>query len=42
MSVLIASRKLYNEALEELVAHYQETGKHLNLFEQDKHHAITH
>ena len=38
MAVLIASRKLYNVGLEELVSHYRETGKHLHLYEQDKHH----
>jgi putative transposase len=38
MSVLIASRKLYNQGLEELIAHYQETGKYLHLYEQDKRH----
>ncbi len=38
MSVLIASRKLYNCGLEELVSHYAETGKHLHLYEQDKKH----
>jgi putative transposase len=39
MSVLIASRKLYNQGLEELITHYQETGKYLHLYEQDKHHS---
>ena len=38
MSVLIASRKLYNAGLEELVTHYQETGKSLHLYEHDKRH----
>lgn len=38
MSVLIASRKMYNACLEELMSHYQETGKHMHLYEQDKHH----
>lgn len=38
MSVLIASRKLYNQGLEELIAHYKETGKYMHLYEQDKHH----
>ncbi len=38
MSVLIASRKMYNACLEELITHYQETGKHMHLYEQDKHH----
>jgi putative transposase len=35
---LKASRLLYNACLEELVTHYQETGKHLHLYEQDKSH----
>ena len=38
MSVLIASRKLYNDGLEELVSSYEETGKHMHLYEQDKNH----
>ena len=38
MSVLIASRKMYNTCLEELITHYKETGKHMHLYEQDKHH----
>ncbi len=38
MNVLIASRKMYNACLEELITHYQETGKYLHLYEQDKHH----
>ena len=38
MKTLIASRKMYNACLEELITHYQETGKHLHLYEQDKHH----
>lgn len=38
MAVLVASRRLYNECLEELIEHYKSTGKHLNLFEQDKRH----
>ena len=38
MRVLIASRKLYNAGLEELVTHYQTTGKSLHLYEQDKRH----
>ncbi len=37
-AVLIASRRLYNDALQELVEHYKATGKHMNLFEQDKRH----
>ena len=38
MRTLIASRKMYNACLEELITHYQETGKHMHLYEQDKHH----
>src|SRR6266566_3674645 len=38
MSVLIASRKMYNACLEELIMHYKETGKYLHLYEQDKRH----
>ena len=38
MAVLIASRNLYNQGLEELITHYQETGKYLHLYEQDKRH----
>ena len=38
MKVLRASREMYNSCLEELITHYQETGKHLHLYEQDKHH----
>ena len=38
MNTLIASRKMYNACLEELITHYQETGKHLHLYEQDKRH----
>ena len=38
MNTLIASRKMYNACLEELITHYQETGKHMHLYEQDKHH----
>jgi putative transposase len=38
MSVLLASRKMYNACLEELITHYQETGKYLHLYEQDKRH----
>jgi putative transposase len=38
MQVLIASRKMYNSCLEELITHYQETGKHMHLYEQDKRH----
>lgn len=32
------SRELYNSALEELIVHYRETGKHMNLYAQDKKH----
>ena len=38
MAVLVASRKLYNQGLEELIMHYKETGKYLHLYEQDKRH----
>ena len=38
MSILIASRKLYNQGLEELITHYKETDKYLHLYEQDKRH----
>ena len=38
MNTLIASRKMYNACLEELITHYQETGKHMHLYEQDKRH----
>jgi len=38
MKVLRASREMYNSCLEELITHYQETGKHLHLYEQDKRH----
>ncbi len=38
MATLIASRRLYNDCLEELISHYTETGKHLNLYAQDKLH----
>ena len=41
MAVLIASRKLYNTGLEELIATYENTGKHLHLYEQDKKHGKT-
>lgn len=36
--VLTLSRELYNSALQELNDHYGATGKHLNLFAQDKNH----
>lgn len=32
------TRELYNGALRELITHYEATGKHLNLFKQDKLH----
>src|SRR5437764_4572404 len=38
MKVLRASREMYNSCLEELITYYQETGKHMHLYEQDKHH----
>jgi Helix-turn-helix domain len=38
MSVLMASCKMYNTCLEELITHYKETGKYLHLYEQDKRH----
>ena len=38
LNALLASRKMYNACLEELITHYQETGKHMHLYEQDKHH----
>jgi len=38
MSVLMASRKMYNACLEELITHYKETGKYLHIYEQDKRH----
>ncbi len=38
METLIASRKMYNASLEELITHYQETGKYLHIYEQDKRH----
>ena len=38
MQVLIASRKMYNACLEELITHYHETGTYLHLYEQDKRH----
>src|SRR5438105_12127709 len=39
MRTLIASRKMYNACLEELITHYKETGKYMHLYEQDKHHS---
>jgi putative transposase len=38
MNTLIASRKMYNACLEELITHYRETGKYMHLYEQDKRH----
>jgi putative transposase len=38
MEVLIASRRLYNAGLEELVSTYEETGKPMHLYEQDRRH----
>src|SRR5437667_11953770 len=38
MTTLIASRKMYNACLEELIAHYKQTGKFMHLYEQDKRH----
>ena len=38
MNTLSASRKMYNACLEELIAHYKETGKYMHLYEQDKRH----
>src|SRR6266700_269847 len=38
MKTLIASRKMYNACLEELLTHYKETGTYLHLYEQDKRH----
>lgn len=35
---MIGSRLLYNQCLEELIEHYKATGKHLNLYAQDKMH----
>jgi putative transposase len=37
-AVLIGSRRMYNDALEELISHYKETGQQLHLYEQDKRH----
>lgn len=34
--LLDKSRGIYNRGLEQLIAHYRETGKHLNRFAQDK------
>jgi putative transposase len=38
MKTLIASRKMYNACLEELITHYKGTGKYMHLYEQDKRH----
>lgn len=35
MKTLIASRKMYNTCLEELIAHYKETGKYMHLYDCD-------
>lgn len=37
-TVFIGARKMYNDALEELVSYYKETGKYLHIYEQDKRH----
>lgn len=41
MQVLAASRKLYNAALEEWKAHFEATGKYLNIYEQDKRYNLS-
>ncbi len=38
LNTLRASRMMYNACLEELIAHYKQTGKSLHLYEQDKRH----
>jgi putative transposase len=38
MKTLMASRKMYNACLEELINHYKATGKSMHLYEQDKRH----
>jgi transposase len=38
MEMLIASRKMYNACLQELITHYEETGTHMHLYEQDTRH----
>jgi len=38
IKTLMASHKMYNACLEELITHYKETGKYLHLYEQDKRH----
>src|SRR5207244_11023428 len=38
MTTLMASRKMYNACLEELLTHYKETGTYMHLYEQDKRH----
>jgi putative transposase len=38
MEVLVASRRLYNAGLEELIKTYEATGKPMHLYEQDKRH----
>ncbi len=41
MTILLASRQMYNASLEELITHYRDTGKYLHLYEQDKRHNKT-
>jgi putative transposase len=41
MKVLIASRRLYNDALAEWKAHFEATGKYLHIYEQDKRYNKT-
>src|SRR5258706_7677657 len=38
MKTLMASRKMYNTCLEELITHYKETGTYMHMYEQDKRH----
>src|ERR1700730_11239877 len=40
-ATLIGARQAYNQMLEECITHYAETGKHLNIYEQDKRHGTT-
>lgn len=37
-AVLKASRVLYNQLLQELIEHHEQTGKYLHIYEQDKRH----
>lgn len=37
-AALKSSRELYNQALRELIDHYEMTGKHMSLFSQDRFH----